>query len=84
MVVDLARGTILATALAGERINQVLPAPDGRSLYVTQPGELPDPRAGCVLDRCPFVVRRLAADTLAVEATRDIVGHRRVVVLPSD
>lgn len=78
-VVDVQRGTPLAEALPGATISQVLPAPDGRSVYVAgvKPGE-----SGLRQDTA-YLVRRLDAATLAPRAEREFAGYRSLVFLPA-
>jgi hypothetical protein len=76
---DGARGRVVGTLRTAARIVAVLPAPDGESLYALTSldgGLSHDPQ------EAPHVLRRLDAATLVVLAEREILGYRRVVVLP--
>lgn len=73
MVVDPGSGTILAeTALDGDTwVSELVPAPDGRSVYVTTTWALGDGR---------LVLQRLDATRLEVLAERVFEGYRWFVV----
>jgi len=77
--VDVARGAIVAEALLGEQAKHVLPAPDGRSLYVLGPRGPVTP----FIAPGPYWLRRLDAHTLAVLAERDFDAYRVPWVRPA-
>jgi len=71
-VIDVESGGIAAEALPDALLNRVVPAPDGRSIYVVGP-RAPD-------ELGPYVLRRLDAETLAVLAEREFPGPIGLVV----
>lgn len=75
--VDLASGAATATVLSDERIDRVLPAPDGRGVYVANypPG----------LDSPPstFHLRRLDATSLRPLAERTLARFGDLVLIPA-
>jgi hypothetical protein len=80
--IDLEGGRVAAEALAEQPIDQVLPAPDARSLYVS--GPKPGDAAGAVgPGGRPFLLRRLDAATLTVLAEREVDGPRALLALPT-
>lgn len=79
-VIDLASGEIVADGLADSMIVQVLPAPDGRSVYVTM---APDRRAFVNDGDKTFVLRRLDAGTLETLAEREFDGWPMVLLWPA-
>jgi len=81
--IDLARGVVAAEWRPTEMVYDLQVSPDGRDLYLFQPAPEPARDSGCESSTCPYVFRRLDADSLAVVAERPIVGHRQLVVRPA-
>ena len=77
-LIDLETGAIVAEGLADEQLDEVLPAPDGRSLYTLGP-TVPWTMAAGEPD---YRLHRLDARTLAPLAEREFPGSRRLVLLP--
>lgn len=77
-VIDVERGAIVAEALKGERIDWVVPAPDGRAIYIFGPRKTEG-----AIDRghSTYVLRRLDAETLKVTAEREFAGYRGLYAL---
>ena len=79
-VVDLDRNELAAEALAQDQIDVVLPAPDGRGVYVFGPEEPDGPGSGG--GPVNHVLRRLNAATLDSLAERDLFGERQILLRP--
>jgi hypothetical protein len=77
-VIDLEHASTLAEALAGERIDWLVPAPDGSALYVYGPRQ---PDAPVLSPTSAYVLRRLDAVTLKVTAERDVGAARQLFFL---
>jgi hypothetical protein len=80
--IDLEGGRVAAEALVGQPIDQVLPAPDARSLYVFGPKPVEAPTAAAN-GAGSFLLRRLDAATLTVLAEREVDGPRALLALPT-
>jgi hypothetical protein len=80
--IDLEGGRVAAEALVGQPTDQVLPAPDARSLYVFGPKPVEAPTAAAP-GAGSFLLRRLDAATLSVLAEREVDGPRALLVLPA-
>lgn len=79
MVVDAETGEVVAEALAGEFIWEVLLAPDGETIYTIGPSE-----SRLAAPRVPdFVARRLDVTSLEVLAEREFDGQRRLFMVPA-
>lgn len=79
-LLDLRTGSVVAQALNGEFFGLVLPAPDGRSLYVTGSAS----EGGSEFAPGPsYLLARLDASSLAVKATRSFPSSRTVLLMPS-
>ena len=74
-LVDVESGEVIADGLPDAQIERALPTPDGRAVYVA--GWEPEAPAG------PFVLRRLDAATLDVEAERVFPDYRSLFVRPA-
>ena len=72
---DLARNTVAADALPGRTINWVLPASDGRSIFVFGPKE-GEGDSHILLPDVPSLLQRLDARTLAIQAQREFPSYR--------
>jgi hypothetical protein len=79
-LVNLEEAEIAAEALPEEDISWVVPAPDGKSIFVGSFGV----REGIIwMGSSPFKIRRLDARTLDVLAEREFVGYRRIAIDPT-
>lgn len=88
--VDLAAGAITADVVidqmarplttTGQLDSMLLPSPDSESLYILSPALPPGPNPNVPPDLRPWLLRRLDADTLAVEAEREFRGYRSVLI----
>jgi len=72
---DLARNTVAADGLPGRTINWVLPAPDGRSIFVFGPKE-GEGDSHILLPDIPSLLQRLDARTLAIQTEREFSSYR--------
>lgn len=76
--IEVATGAIVATALDGQVLSEVLPAPDGASVYANGP-TVPWIR---VVGQPSYRLSRLDAANLGVLAEREFPARRSVVVVP--
>lgn len=76
--IEVATGEITAVALEGRNADFIVPAPDGRSLYVLMP-EIPwwDNGGGSA-----FVLRRLDADSLETMTERRLDAWSQIMLVP--
>lgn len=70
-------GGVVAESLRDTWVDQLVPAPDGRSVYVIG---LADPSATSENDISPYLLRRLDASTLATLSQRELSGYHTLLV----
>ncbi len=81
-VVDVTTGKLVAQAFRDQWIDQVMPAPDGHSVYVSglkQAGDITHWSG----EASTFQFRRLDPNSLHVLATREFAGEPRFLVQPA-
>lgn len=81
MRIDVGSGEITAETLAGHDAETIMPAPDGRSIYVMRPAE---PWWDNPSSNPNHVLQRLDAETLAPLAERSFAAWPQVMLMPMD
>lgn len=77
-VIEVERGAIVAEALADERIDWVVPAPDGGAVYAFG---LRQTQGSIPMGSSTYLLRRLDAATLEITAEREFTGYRELFIL---
>lgn len=70
-------GGVAAESLRNTWVDQLVPSPDGRSVYVLG---LADPSATSETDTSPYLLRRLDASSLATLSQRELSGYHSLFV----